>query len=259
MGIHRLRIAKALKPHGFLPFPASHPESSFHFWRRYSAGGFEGIVVGRAHEPGGREGDFVGALVDFSITPGEVGCLGMGDSRCLVNELLADGAGHRDVRKREDALDWETRLIATAPAACAAFAQEHAPRILAATAAARAASEHYLGLAGFPESSLDESRRMLRAACTSAQLREADRVWKYAYAFEGGEVPYEVAALAVVLHCGAVDNDPELTLGRPENEGKPDLPEYPGRKTDVVLLTRLHYMASKLARQPGWPESESPK
>jgi hypothetical protein len=166
----------------------------------------------------------------------------MAEVECL-SEIAGDPeTGWTSLAGSADALQWEAKLIATAPDRAAALAERVGGDLLSRTSEARNAATKYLERCRAAGSTIDEMLRQLKSQARERQLREANRVLSRSIIWEANQqVFYEVAALAISLFVREVEGDENWLVGREADS-----------VTDRGLLIRTQLMASKLMGETGW-------
>jgi hypothetical protein len=202
---------------------------------------FERISIGHGNRRGERVGTFVGASVECAIVPGWTVLKGLAESVCLIDVAGDPESGWSTISHKEETMAWEASLALHGPRRAMEMSALSGGRPLSQTHDARAAAARYL--AKLPRSfDVQHVTGSLRMIATKSQVAEADRVIRSPIiCIPDGRRYYETAALLIAIYSDEVEACPGWLNGRD-----------PDSATDRGLMTRLQFMASVLACEPGW-------
>jgi hypothetical protein len=203
---------------------------------------FERISIHQGRQSGGKIGDVVSAYVECAITPGRTALKGMAEVECLSEIANDPERGCAKLAGSLDARQWETKLIATAPARAAAFADSVGPQLLASTSDPRNAAAKYLARCRAAGSTPEGMLSHLGSQANDGQLRRSQRIASGSIIWNHEHLDfYEIAALAITLFFEEVEGDKYWLVG-PDGETTKD----PG------LRFRMQLIAGQLIGEPGW-------
>jgi hypothetical protein len=200
------------------------------------------------------DGESVAPYLFVSIVPGACSLAGMSVGGFVPPEDYAATSDPRDrgprIRTADEARDFEQRLSSAVPRLEARLTRGEGRAFLEETNAARAAAERYLRSLQ-PGQDLQETLSRLRRRSGDDEWNLARTFARYCVRSVGlseDRLVFDIAALCHVLFAE--------DAARPF----PDFAGFRGRKSatppQLELIRRVDLTASRLAREPGWPEDD---
>jgi hypothetical protein len=158
------------------------------------------------------------------------------------------GRESAELNRSADARQLERRLAAAVPELFAKLHRQHGNKILAKSASIRSGAERYLRQLQ-PSDDLDETLARLRRSATPEQLKKAEHYVKHEFVetfnLEDFRVVSDIAGLCQVLYWEFPD--------RPYRGFRGEIYWERANADDLEAHGRYSLVASRLAREPGWP------
>ncbi len=187
----------------------------------------------------GNAGATVTVGAEIAIVPGRTALKGLCIHRCLVELASDQSTGWTTLNNERSADAFIERIHLEAPKACRNLVDEAGTELLTATRAARNKSSQYLAI-------LERvGTNRMREQISERGQAEVNRIMQQRIVcIPEGRVFYEVALQTIACYCGEVENDADWLRGRDADS-----------MSDRELMIRLQIIASRLAREQGWPSA----
>ncbi len=206
------------------------------------SGLFDGV-----HVKSNIRGEGASAYVGVGIAPGLFGRFGL--SRYVPAQEYGYAKEHAEFRNAKDRQRFCDRLAQAIPRIFADYYRTEVRQFADETKIARDAAERYLTFIA-ASTDLHETLQRLRESATEVQWQQSQRHLKGesldTFDLEDGwRVIWDIAALCHVLLWEFPERS-YLGLSDPKRDCPPSL-------DDIEVHRRIQLVASRLARQPGWP------
>lgn len=206
------------------------------------------------HVSAGIDGEHVAPCLYAAIAPGGYNLAGLSVGGLVPASSYGEARDTPDggvlIKTSEEARDLERRLADALPRLEAELCAGEGTAFRKATASARAAGEHYLARLQ-PGSDLQKALARLRSQAGDDEwtlAQQFTRICVRSFGLEEDRLIFDIAGLCHVLFAEAA--------ARPF----PDFKDYRNRKStnrqQQEVIWRVDYVASRLAREPGWPEDD---